>query len=224
LLTLVVEDDIALANVIVAALREEAWEPTHAATGSEGLRLALAGTFDLIILDVMLPAVDGFAIVSRLRSAGMTTPVLFLTALGSVDDRVRGLDAGGDDYLTKPFDVQELLARVRALARRELIATAVAADLVYGQLTLRPDAHEVIADGNLLNLTAKEFALFEYMLRNAEQILTREQIFNRIWGYDSEVGASVVDVYMHYVRKKLAPFACDGYIRTVRGIGYMMKE
>ncbi|OFW77501.1 MAG: DNA-binding response regulator [Alicyclobacillus sp. RIFOXYA1_FULL_53_8] len=220
---LIVEDDAQMAKVIQASLSEESWISDIACTGKIGLESALNHSYDLIILDIMLPDLTGIEVVRRIRGASSMTPVLMLTALDSVDDRVHGLDAGADDYLTKPFDVPELLARVRALSRRK--GSIIFEDkLSYGPITLSLQPHDGFVDGSELHLTSKEYELLEFFLRNAEQIVTREQIFIRVWGYDSDSGPTVVDVYVHFLRRKLSPFGCDGYIRTVRGVGYMLKE
>ncbi|MCF8563227.1 response regulator transcription factor [Alicyclobacillus tolerans] len=220
---LIVEDDVEIAKITASFLREESWQCAVAHTGSLGLNMALQGSYDLIILDCMLPDISGVEVVRKIRQASLMTPVLFLTALDGVQDRVRGLDAGADDYLTKPFDIPELLARIRALSRRKG-SIVVKERLVYGPLTISQDSHDGIANGTLLQLTGKEYEILKYLLRNAEQILTREQLFVRVWGYDSDAGPSVVDVYVHRLRKKLAEHGCDRYIKTVRSIGYMLRE
>lgn len=222
---LIVEDDPVVASVIGAALREEAWSADVAPTGREALDKALTeqNSYDLIVLDVMLPDLSGIDVIRQIRAAASMIPVLFLTALDSVTDRVKGLDAGADDYLTKPFEVTELLARVRALSRRKG-SIVIEHGLEYGRLSLNRQEREGFANRQALRLTVKEFDLFEYFLRNAEQIVTREQIFLRLWGYDADAGPTVVDVYVHFLRKKLAAVGCEHYIRTIRGVGYMLKE
>jgi len=220
---LLVEDDRPLREAVRAVLLEEGYQVDEADNGDDGLHLAEQGIYDLLLLDLMLPGRSGLALTRDLRRAGVTTPILLLTARDAVDDRVAGLDAGADDYLGKPFATQELLARTRALLRRNG-KMSPEGDIVYGRITLRPRAHDAYVDGQPLKLTAKECKLLEFLLLNREQILTREQIFDRIWGVDVDTGASVVDVYMHYLRKKLAVHQCEGLLQTVRGVGYMLKE
>ncbi|PWI57303.1 response regulator transcription factor [Sulfoacidibacillus thermotolerans] len=220
---LVIEDNVEVASVIESALQEEKWETDVAHDGRQGLEKALQEPCDVIILDIMLPDLDGHRVLQEIRKVSFTTPVLFLTARDRVEDRVIGLDYGADDYLTKPFDVAELLARVRALARRK--GSIYHEDhIAYGRIQIRPQAHDGFVDNKPLHLTVKEYELLEYFLINAEQILTRQQIFYRVWGFNSDSGSTVVDVYVHYLRKKLAPFHCDEYVRTVRGVGFMLKE
>lgn len=220
---LIVEDDFEIAKVITAAMSDESWHCENAYTGKSGLELVLNHSYDLVVLDIMLPDLNGVEVLRKIRKASLMVPVLFLTALDSVQDRVSGLDAGADDYLTKPFDIPELLARIRALSRRK--GSIVQEDkLVYGPLTLYPDSYDGSVRDQPLHLTTKEYEILKYFMQNAEQILTREQIFVRIWGYDSDAGPTVVDVYVHRLRRKLAELGCDGYLQTVRSVGYILKE
>lgn len=218
---LVVEDDKPLLEGIVAVLKEGNYQVDTSSAGEEGLYMALQGIYDAIILDIMLPERNGLEIVKELRKNQIKTPVLFLTAKDSVEDRVKGLDSGANDYLIKPFAVPELLARLRVLLRQK--ENDPDALLSYGPLKINESEHEGFAGDNKLNLTVKEYQLLEYFLRNNEQILIREQIFNRVWGFASEAGVGVVDVYVHHLRKKLAQFQCDHYLRTIRGVGFMLK-
>lgn len=220
---LIVEDDQSLLNAIVTVFEEESYQVDRADNGDDGLALAEQGIYDLVVLDIMLPGLSGIEILQSMRKMAQTTPVLLLTARDSVEDRVKGLDAGADDYLTKPFAVQELLARARALLRRHG-ALSLDGDLVYNRIALRRKAHDGYVDNQPLKLTSKEFKLLEYLMVNREQILTREQIFDRVWGFDVDSNTSVVDVYMHYLRKKLAVQGCDELVQTIRGVGYMLKE
>lgn len=220
---LIVEDNAEVAAAIEAALLDERFETEVCHNGRTGLERALDASYDVMILDIMLPDVSGHHVLKEIRKAGLTTPVLFLTARDSVEDRVIGLDYGADDYLTKPFDVAELLARVRALSRRK--GSIFQEDqIAYRRIRMSPQAHDAFVDKNPLHLTVKEYELLEYFLVNAEQILTRQQIFYRVWGFNSDSGSAVVDVYVHYVRKKLALYGCDDYVQTVRGVGFMLKE
>lgn len=218
---LVVEDDPSLLEVICTVLEEESYQVDSANNGSEGLLLAQSKVYDALLLDIMLPEMNGLQIVKKLRTQSISTPVLFLTAKDSVEDRVKGLDVGADDYLVKPFAITELLARIRALLRRGHGGTGE--NIVYQALSIHPTAHEGYISDQPLNLSQKEYELLEFFLRNSEQILFRDQIFNRVWGFDSESGINVVDVYVHYLRKKLEPYGYGDLIKTVRGVGYMLK-
>jgi two-component system response regulator CiaR len=220
---LVVEDDRPLLDAVVMVLKEEAYQVDEALNGLDGLYLAQQRIHDLIVLDIMLPGQDGLTVLSTLRSEGMTIPILLLTARDSVEDRVHGLDIGADDYIVKPFATPELLARIRVLLRRQS-GGAPDGELNYGRLSVKCQLMEGYANGEPLKLTVKEFELMEYLLINREQILTKEQLLDRVWGIDTGAGLGVIDVYVHYLRKKLAPSGCDRYIRTIRGVGYLLKE
>jgi two-component system response regulator CiaR len=220
---LVVEDDFHLLNTIKAILLEEGYQTDLTDTGDEGCYLAEQGIYDLLVLDIMLPGMNGLSIVHRIRSKGVSTPVLLLTAKDTVEDMVKGLDIGADDYMTKPFEVRELLARVRALLRRQG-STRTEGDPAYKRLSLSAKNRDSYIDGQSLGLTQKEYDLLEFLLMNREQILTREQICSRVWGLDSESGFNIVDVYIFYLRKKLKPYHYDKVIQTVRNVGFMLKE
>ncbi|SDF15728.1 response regulator transcription factor [Sporolituus thermophilus] len=220
---LVVEDDNALREAVVSLLTEENYLVDEAATGDEGLYLAEQGIHDLLILDIMLPEINGLEIIRRVREAGHTAPILLLTARDSVADRVYGLETGADDYLVKPFAIPELLARIKALLRRRG-NLGKDGTISYGGVTVDAKVRDGFIEGRPLGLTTKEYELLEFLVLNKEQILTREQIFDRVWGFASETTISVVDLYIHYLRKKLAPFNRDGLIQTVRGAGFMLKE
>ena len=220
---LVVEDDQPLREAVVSLLQEDDYVVDEADAGDEGLYLAQKGIHDLIILDVMLPGISGLEIVKRLRDQSSVAAILLLTARDSVADRVSGLNSGADDYLMKPFAAPELLARVKALLRRRA-TDGREQELRYGDISANPKHKEAFVGGNDLQLTAKEYELLEFLLLNRGHILTREQIFDRIWGFDSETTLGIVDLYVHYIRKKLAPYGRDGMIRTIRGTGFMLKE
>jgi len=219
---LVVEDEHRLADLLRRALEHELHTVHLAYDGLDGLERAAADAFDLIVLDVMLPKLDGFEVCRRLRNGGVSTPVLMLTARDAVADRVEGLDAGADDYLTKPFAIAELLARVRALARRG--PSAAPEVLRISDVTLDPTRHTVRRAGMHVDLTRTEFALLEYFMRHPGQVLTRQQIMDHVWGYDYETLTNVVDIYIHYLRKKLEEGFSGKLIRTVRGVGYSIIE
>ncbi len=220
---LVVEDDLPLRRIISTILEEEEYEVDQAEDGSEGYLMALSGEYDLITLDIMLPKMDGFTVIRKLRSEGYQTPTLFLTAKDQIEDKVQGLDFGGDDYMVKPFATQEFLARVRSLLRRAG-KLAMEGKMTYGAILLDTKQHEGFVNQEELKLTIKEYELLSYLIQNKEQILTRDQIFQRVWGIESETTDAIVDLYIHYLRKKLAPFDYDRLIRTVRGVGYMLKD
>lgn len=218
---LVVEDDISLLKVIRDIFESENFITDGAETGDEGLYLAEQGIHDLIILDVMLPGLSGLDLMRNLRSRSIFIPIILVTAKDAVEDRVAGLDLGADDYITKPFAVSELLARSRAVLRRRG-TIGQEGELTYGAIRLVPAAKDAISGDTPLNLTATEYALLEFFICNKDQILTREQIFDRVWGFDSGSANSAVDVYIHHLRKKLVPHGIDSCLRTVRGVGYML--
>jgi DNA-binding response OmpR family regulator len=220
---LVVEDEQRLARLLQRVLTEERHTVDVAHTGDDGLELALSGSYDLLILDLMLPDRDGIAITRDLRAQRVPTPVLMLTARGAVEDRVAGLNAGADDYLVKPFAMAELLARVAALLRRRDRAPEAANVLEVGDLALDLLRHEARRDGRVIELTAKEFALLEYLMRNPGIVLTRTQIIDHVWRYDIDAVSNVVDIYIHYLRDKIDKGAARALIRTVRGVGYKIE-
>lgn len=220
---LVVEDDPSLRQAIVAILQDEDYSVDQAETGDVGLWMAESSNYDLLVLDLMLPVMDGIILLKTLRSKGVQTPALFLTAKDSVESRVKGLDAGADDYIVKPFAAEELLARIRVIFRR-MGLFANEGEFSYGGITLSDKEHEGYIQQQPLKLTTKEYELLEYLLRNRMQILTRAQIYDRVWGIDSDTSEGIVDLYIHYLRKKLAGFQMDPWIKTIRGVGYMLKE
>ncbi|MCS7276146.1 MAG: response regulator transcription factor [Dehalococcoidia bacterium] len=220
---LVVEDERRLAQVVRRVLEEEGHSVDLAYDGEEALSLAVDGSYDVIVLDILLPKVDGVEVCRSLRRARVDVPVLMLTALDSVEDRVRGLDAGADDYLPKPFAFQELLARIRALGRRRVDPREPdrlqVADLV---LDLRRRRAE--RGGKVIELSPREFALLEFLMRNAGRVLTRTQILDHVWGYDFAPDSNLVDVYIAYLRRKVDKGHSRALIHTVRGHGYMLSE
>ena len=218
---LVVEDEAKVGSFIRRALEEESYAVDLSIDGAEGLDLALGGTYDLIVLDVMLPNVSGLEILQRLRKEKNKTPVLILTARAQVEQKVKGLDSGADDYLTKPFAIEELLARVRALLRRGLGETAGL--LQVEDLVLNPATREVARGGQRLDLTTKEYALLEYFMRNPGRILTRPMIAEHVWNLDFDTCTNVIDVYVNYLRNKIDRGRERKLIQTVRGSGYVMK-
>jgi two-component system OmpR family response regulator len=217
---LIVEDEERLARLISRVLREEGYAVETTGDGRTGLSRALSEDFDLLILDWMLPDRSGLQIVRGLRAAEIGVPVLMLTARDQIEDRVEGLDAGADDYLPKPFAFPELLARVRALARRPWVEKSAIPALSAGDVTLDPVRHEVRRGGERVELTAKEFALLATLLQRPGQVFTRSVLLDTVWGGSPEVYANVVDLYVSYLRKKLDPDGEPSRIRTVRGVGY----
>ncbi|UZD46962.1 response regulator transcription factor [Peribacillus frigoritolerans] len=219
---LVVEDNVSLLESIRQILTDE-YEVDTADNGEDGLFMAQQSIYDIIILDVMLPGIDGFEIVRKIREAKIDTSVLFLTAKDALEDRVRGLEMGGDDYLVKPFQAPELKARIRALLRRSGIISLVQ-HVKYRNIELLEKEKDILVDGKVIKMTLKQFELLEYLIQNNGKILTREQIFDRIWGFDSDTTIAIVEVFIHHLRKKLEPFNYHKDIQTVRGIGYMLKQ
>ena len=219
---LLVEDDKKVASFIRKGLEEEGYAVDVAADGEAGLFMGLDRLHDLIILDVMLPKKPGFQVLRELRQAKVATPVLMLTARDTVEDKVQGLDAGADDYLTKPFVFAELLARVRALLRRR--AEARSPRLQVADLVLDPATRSVTRGGQPITLTNREFALLEYLMRNAGRVLTRTAITEHVWDYDFDSGTNVIDVYVNYLRKKIDASHEPKLLHTVRGAGYVLRE
>jgi two-component system response regulator CiaR len=213
---LIVEDDRRLAELVATRLRDLGHEVETAADGDRGYQLAATGRFDLAVLDVMLPGRDGLSLLRDLRSNGSTMPVVVLTAKDSVPDRVEGLRAGADDYLVKPFAFEELLARIDAVARR----SSLDQHLTYGPIELDVEAHRVTVAGAPVELTAKEFALLQSLLENAGKVLSRADLKEKVWHFEPDAETKVVDLYVHYLRKKLG--SAGDLINTVRGIGYSL--
>ncbi|MDP4095081.1 MAG: response regulator transcription factor [Bacillota bacterium] len=220
---LLVEDEFDLSEALEYVLKKNKFLVDVAADGISGQDMAETGIYDLIILDRMLPGKEGVQILRELRAAGYKCPVIFITAKDAVSCRVEGLDAGADDYLIKPFSMDELLARVRALARRS--ENRLQGDSInIASLTLNPLRGEVSYGNAVVRLTVKEAQLMELLMRNFGQVLTKEQIFERVWGYDSDVDFSCIELYIHYLRKKIDLPECGLSIETVRGIGYSLAE
>jgi len=220
---LIVEDDIQVAGFIQKGLQQEGYAVDHAANGEDGLHLASTEPYDAAIVDIMLPKLDGLTLIERLREQKITTPVLVLSARGSVDDRVRGLQTGGDDYLVKPFAFAELLARVQALIRR---ANAISepTTLTVGDLTLDLVKRKVIRQGSPIELQAKEFALLEYLMRNAGRIVSKTMIMEHVWDYNFDPQTNVVEARICRLREKIDRSFEKKLIHTIRGAGYVLEE
>lgn len=219
---LVVEDEKKVAAFIKRGLEDEGYQVETAHDGAEGFRLARENSYNLIVLDVMLPKKDGLTVVKELRQSGKLTPVLMLTARDTTDDIVAGLDAGSDDYLTKPFAFAELSARVRALVRRN--EQDRGAELTYADLRLDPVTHQVWRGDKEIDLTTKEYGLLEYMMRNPNTILSRGMIADHVWEHTFDTFTNIIDVYVNYLRKKVDKGFDRKLIHTVRGQGYVLKE
>jgi len=218
---LVVEDEAKVASFIRRALEEESYAVDVCADGAGGLELARSGSYDLVILDLMLPEMPGLEVLKALRKDKLSVPVLILTARSEVDQKVKGLDAGADDYLTKPFAIEELLARARALLRRG--GGEAAGLLQVDDLILNPATREVTRGGRRIELTTKEYALLEYLMRNAGRVLTRPMIAEHVWNLDFDTFTNVIDVYVNYLRNKVDRGWDRKLIQTVRGSGYTLK-
>ena len=220
---LVVDDEVNIAELISMALRYEGWDISTAHTGNKAVRQAKECLPDAIVLDVMLPDIDGFEVLRRIRASQPDVPVLFLTARDAVEDRVAGLTAGGDDYVTKPFSIEELVARLRGLMRRagarRMEATNV---LTVGDLTLDEDSREVWRGSDEIVLTATEFELLRFLMRNPRRVMSKAQILDRVWNYDFGGQANVVELYISYLRKKI-DHGRSPMIHTMRGAGYVLK-
>ena len=219
---LVVEDEKKVAGFIKRGLEEDGYQVTVTHDGADGLKQALEGDYSLVILDVMLPKKDGLTVIRELREAGKSIPVLILTAKASTEDVVSGLDAGSDDYLTKPFAFSELTARVRALLRRE--GKDRGAEITFADLRLDPVSHKVWRGKSEIELTAKEYGLLEYLMRNTNTVLSRAMIADHVWDYAFDSFTNIIDVYVNYLRKKVDKDFPVKLIHTVRGQGYVMRE
>ena len=215
---LIVEDDVRLAQALAHILAENGYQTDVVHDGASGLAYAECGDYDVIILDVMLPKMDGFAVVAQLRRKSISVPVLLLTARDKVADRVAGLDSGADDYLTKPFDLDELQARVRALTRRT--TGRALPQLVHGELRLDPATHQVTLSGQAVELAPREYALLRLLLENSGKVLSRNQLEQSLYGWSGDVESNAIEVHVHHLRRKLG----NQLIRTVRGIGYGIDQ
>ena len=219
---LIVEDDQKLARQLQKGLTEQGHTATLAFDGHQGLYLAQSEAFDAFVLDVMLPGIDGFSLVRRLRGAGSTTPILLLTARDTAEDIVMGLDAGADDYLTKPFSFKVLVARLRALSRRKQVERST--ELQIADLVLDHAKHTVKRSGLAISLTPREFEFLELLLRNSGRVLTRTRLIEAVWGNERDVENNTVDVFIRQLRTKLEPPGATKLIHTIRGIGYTLRE
>lgn len=219
---LVAEDESVLLDIIVKRLKNQGYAVDACENGEDALYYVSSTSYDLVIMDIMMPIIDGITVIKKMRAGSNNTPVLLLTARDSVEDRVMGLDAGADDYLVKPFAYEELLARIRVLLRRGAVESSDV--LCIADLTLEISSHIVRRGDKEISLSSREFSVLEYMLRNKGMVLTREQIESHVWDYSFEGGSNIVDVYIRYLRRKLDdPFEIK-LIHTVRGAGYTLKQ
>ena len=220
---LVVDDEAVLAEMVSMALRYEGWNTATAGDGSSAIAAARAQRPDVVVLDVMLPDMSGLNVLHKLREQNPQLPVLLLTAKDAVEDRIAGLTAGGDDYVTKPFSIEEVVLRLRALLRRTGVTTVDSgAQIVVGDLILDEDSHEVIRGGDPISLTSTEFELLRFMMRNSKRVLSKAQILDRVWSYDFGGRSNIVELYISYLRKKIDN-GREPMIHTLRGVGYVLK-
>jgi two-component system, OmpR family, response regulator len=220
---LVVDDEPYITDLLGAALRFEGFAVEVASTGTEAIAMAQRGRHDLVLLDVMLPDVPGTEVCRRLRAEGIRTPVLFLTARDATEDKVAGLTVGGDDYVAKPFSLDELVARIHAVLRRTAgLASVDSGHLVFADLEMDDDTHEVWRNGDLIDLTATEFNLLRYLLENARRVLSKSDIVDNVWSYDFDGDPNIVETYISYLRKKIDTYD-PPLIHTIRGVGYSLR-
>lgn len=220
---LLIEDDVSLCKALVIHLNSQGYETDVCHNGTDGLSYALQNAYDVIILDRMLPELDGLTLLSAIRRKNIFTPVIITTAMDSVQDKINGLDCGADDYITKPFDAQELLARIRALSRRPAVLNDSPL-LSYGDLSFNPEKQELSVSQKTLSLSKKEAGLMEYLLKNKEQNLRRNLILSYVWGADAEVEEGNLDNYIYFLRRRLRTLKSNVQIKTIHGVGYRLEE
>lgn len=220
---LIIEDEENIARVLQLELQFEGYEAEMAHTGTDGLLKYREQKWDLVLLDIMLPEMSGLDVLKRIRATESHTPVIMLTAKGDVEDKVKGLDLGANDYMTKPFEIEELLARIRTALRFSQRPIEQELQTAYGQLSINEQTRDVLYYGEHVYLTPREYELLLYLLKHPKQVLTREQILEAVWGYDYYGDTNVVDVYIRYVRQKLEAANNTPIIQTVRGVGYVLK-
>ena len=218
---LLAEDEKSLSDALVAILKRFNYAADAVYNGEDAVDYALGGVYDLIILDIMMPKKDGITALKEIRAKGINTPVLMLTAKSELDDKVSGLDAGADDYLTKPFETKELLARIRAVTRRK--TEIVSENLSFGDITLNKDTCELRCGSRFVALTAKEYLLMETLIENSSRVLSQNSILDKVWGYDGEVDGGVVWAYLSYLRKKLKSIGSTISVKSVRNVGYRLQ-
>ena len=222
---LIVEDEKKINDIITRTLKRENYSVDSCFDGEEALDYIFSAEYDVLILDIMLPKMDGFEVLKKIRSKGISTPVLFLTARESIEDRVRGLDSGADDYLIKPFDFDELLARIRVLLRKNSVKSD-SLDNVFkiANLTVDCNTHTVLRDSQKIKLSPKEFSILEYMIRNKNRVISKNKIEEHIYNFDYDGDSNVIEVYIRFLRKKIDTDFTPKLIHTVRGVGYVLRE
>jgi two-component system OmpR family response regulator len=221
---LIVDDEPSIRDLLTRHLRFEGFRTHAVANGHDAVEAAEKGEPDIILLDVMLPDMSGFSVTKKIRSMGITAPVLFLTARDETEDKIMGLTVGGDDYVTKPFSLAEIVARIQAILRRTKAAESDDAILEVGEVRINNDAHEVYANGTLVDLSPTEYNLLHFLMSNPNQVLKKEQILNHVWDYDFGGNTAIVESYVSYLRRKLDALTAEPVIITKRGVGYMYRS
>ena len=221
---LIVDDEPNIRDLLATSLRFAGFDFQTAANGTSAVAAVTESEPDIILLDVMLPDMNGFSVTKKLRSAGIQAPILFLTARDEVEDKMTGLTVGGDDYLTKPFSLDEVVARIQAILRRTKSAEAEPAVIDAGPVVINQDAHEVSVEGTLVDLSPTEYKLLRFLVMNADRVLTKAQILDHVWEYDFNGDMGIVESYVSYLRKKIDPISSRPLIQTKRGVGYIYKK
>ncbi len=221
---LIVDDEPNIRDLLSTSLRFAGFSVHAVANGADAVHAAEKGEPDIILLDVMLPDMNGFSVTKKLRSMGINAPVLFLTARDETEDKITGLTVGGDDYMTKPFSLDEIVARINAILRRTKSAEVEESVLEVGEIKINQDAHDVFANGTLVELSPTEYKLLRFLMSNPNRVLTKAQILDHVWEYDFNGGMGIVESYVSYLRKKLDPLTSEPLIQTKRGVGYMYKS
>jgi two-component system OmpR family response regulator len=220
---LIVDDEPNIRDLLVTSLRFAGFSTHAVANGADAIEAAEKGEPDIILLDVMLPDMNGFAVTKKIRSMGITAPVLFLTARDDVDDKITGLTVGGDDYVTKPFSLDEIVARINAIMRRTKPADVDESVIEVGEISINQDAHDVFVNGQIVELSPTEYKLLRFLMTNPNRVLTKAQILDHVWEYDFNGEMGIVESYISYLRKKLDPLTSEPLIQTKRGVGYIYK-
>jgi two-component system OmpR family response regulator len=221
---LIVDDEPNIRDLLATSLKFAGYEIQTAANGAQAVAAVTESEPDIILLDVMLPDMNGFSVTKKLRSSGIEAPILFLTARDDVEDKITGLTVGGDDYLTKPFSLDEVVARIQAILRRTRTADAESAVIDAGAVVINQDAHEVTIEGKLVDLSPTEYKLLRFLVMNPDRVLTKAQILDHVWEYDFNGDMGIVESYVSYLRKKLDPISSRPLIQTKRGVGYIYKK
>lgn len=221
---LLIEDEVQLSDALVAVFKKQHYSTDAVYNGDEGYEYARTGIYDVILLDVMLPGTDGFTVLKKLRAQKVKTPVIMMTALGETEDRIKGLDYGADDYISKPFDTNELLARIRAVARRKDNDLVDEYTLKFGDLSLDLKAYTLTSGSDSIKVSVKEYEILKYLMEHPQFIATRDDMITKIWGFDNELESNNIEVYISFIRKKLAHIKSNVTVVTVRGVGYKLED